>query len=167
MEAIFFYGSLDNSLNRHYIVPACRVYRKEYTAMTHTTRRFRAVMPDLDDREATRAYLAELERHQDIRGVPTLILYINKYKETERVLKNQLEQIKRSIDYINGLRYGNVIKAVTGDLEQVSRAYFSQLTNEVLEQQALLFLGENFRLSGMSRETVIDLLVDKQTQVAS
>jgi hypothetical protein len=135
--------------------------------MTQATKRFRAVLPDLSDREATLAYLEELERHQHVRGVPTLILYINKYKETERVLRNQLEQIKRSIDYINGLRYGNVIKAVTGDLEQVSRAYFSQLTDDILQQQAELFLGDDMRLSSLPRETVIDLLVEKQTQLVS
>jgi hypothetical protein len=137
--------------------------------MTTTTKRFRAIMPNLSDREATLAYLDELEQFQHVRGVPTLILYINKYKETERVLKNQLDQIRRSIDYINGLRYGNVIKAVARelDLEEASRAYFSQLSDEVLQQQAELFLGEDFGLSGISRERIVDLLVKKQTQLAS
>jgi hypothetical protein len=142
---------------------ACRVYRKEHSTMTQATKRFRAVLPDLSDREATLAYLAELEQHQHVRGVPTLILYINKYKETERVLKNQLDQIKRSIDYINGLRYGNVIKAVTEDLdlEQASRAYFSQLTDDVLHWQCGLFFGAKYDTSA-SREELIEMLVDKQ-----
>lgn len=132
--------------------------------MTTTTKRFRAVLPDLESREATRAYLVELEKHQDIRGVPTLILYINKYKETERVLKNQLDQIKRSIDYINGLRYGNVIKAVTGDLEQVSRAYFSQLPDDVLHSQAELFFGSDYDTAA-SRSELIDMLVETQREL--
>lgn len=134
--------------------------------MTQAAKRFRVVMPDLADREATLAYLEELEKYHNVRGVPTLILYINKYKETERVLNNQLDQIRRSIDYINGLRYGNAVKTVTRSLEQASRAYFSHLSDSVLEQQAELFLGEDFTLSGLPRETVIDLLVEKQTQLA-
>lgn len=135
--------------------------------MTTATKRFRAVMPDLSSREATLAYLEELEQHQHVRGVPTLILFINKYKVTEGVLKNQLDQIKRSIDYINGLRYGNAAKTTNGTIEETSKAYFSQLSDDVLQWQAELFLGQDFRLSGLSRDKVIDLLVAKQTQLES
>src|SRR4030095_4472338 len=140
---------------------------KEHSRMTTTTKRFRAVMPDLSDREATKAYLEELEKHQYVRGVPTLILFINKYKTTEGVLKNQLNQIKRTIDYINGLRYGNMLKVQDDNLEHTSRAYFSKLSDDVLQWQAELFLGEDFKLSKVPRDKVIDLLVEKQAQLAS
>jgi hypothetical protein len=137
--------------------------------MAPTTKRFKAVMPDLSDREATKAYLEELEKHQYVRGVPTLILFINKYKVTEGVLKNQLNQIKRSIDYINGLRYGSALKTQNGTLEETSRAYFTSLPDDVLQWQAELFLGEDFKLrfSKLPRERVIDILVEKQTELAS
>jgi hypothetical protein len=134
--------------------------------MTQTTKRFRAVLPDLSDREATKKYLEELEQHQHVRGVPTLILYINKYKTTEGVLKNQLDQIKRTVDYINGLRYGNVIKSATGDLEQASRAYFSQLSDDMLHQQCALFFGSTGYDTFAPRSELIDMLAKKQGALA-
>jgi hypothetical protein len=139
--------------------------------MTQTTKRFRAVLPDLSDREATLAYLEELKQVQHVvRGVPTLIQFINKYKTTEGLLKNQLDQIKRSIEYINGLRYGNIIKAASSsgnlDLKQASRAYFSQLSDDMLHQQCALFFGSTGYDTDAHRSELIDMLVEKQGALA-